>query len=99
MWILKVEALWGLIPVGTNALTCELYFILSLVKSFAQAEVCYLNFTTVEDDILRFQVVVDYPLLLIIQVLYPRQDLRDDKLSLFFLDLFVLLQIVVQIWS
>jgi hypothetical protein len=78
MWVLQVEALWGLIPVGANALTCELYFILSLVKSFAQAKVRYFNFSIMEDDILWLQVVVDYPLFLIIQVLYPREDLRDD---------------------
>jgi len=98
MWILQVETFWGLVPVCANALTCKLYFILSLVKSFAQAKVCNLNFPIMENYILGLQVVVDYSLFLIVQILYPREDLRDYKLGFLLLDLFVLLQIVVQIW-
>ena len=75
MWILQVETFWGLVPVGANALTCELSFIWSLVKSFAQAKVCNLNFPIMENYILGLQVVVDYSLFLIVQILYPREDL------------------------
>ena len=52
-----------------------------------------------EDNILRFKVVVDDLLLLVGQILQPRQDLRDDQFGFFLGELLVFLQIVVQIWS
>ena len=50
-----------------------------------------------EDNILRFKVVVDDLLLLVGQILQPRQDLRDDQFGFFLGELLVFLQIVVKV--
>jgi len=70
-----VKAFRGLVPVGANTLTCQLYFILSLIKSFAKSKIRNFNFAIVENDILGLQVVMDYPLFLVIKVLNAREDL------------------------
>ena len=91
MWVLQVEAFRGLVPVGANALTCQLYFILSLVKRFAKPKIRNFHFAIMKNDILGLQVVMDYPLFLVVKVLNAREDLRDDQLSFFLLDLFIFL--------
>ena len=50
-----------------------------------------------KDDVLRLQIVVDYLLLLFIQVLQPTQNLRNYELSLLLRDLSVLLQVKVEV--
>ena len=50
-----------------------------------------------EDNILRFQVVVDDLLLLVGEILQPGQDLRDDQFGFFFGELLVLLEVVVEV--
>lgn len=95
----QVKALRRLIPIGTDALTCQFYFILSLLEGLAEAEVCNFHFPIVKNDILRLQVVVNDPLLLIVQVFYSTQDLGNNELSLFLSDLFILLEIIVEVGS
>lgn len=92
-----VEALRGLVPVGSDTLAGQLYFVFILLYDFAETEVCDLHLTIVEDDVLGLQVVVDDLLLLVIQVLETRQDLRDDELRLFLLNLLVFLEVVVEV--
>jgi hypothetical protein len=49
--------------------------VLIFADNFAESKVSDLDFAVVEDDVLRFQVVVNDLLLLIVQVLQARQDL------------------------
>ena len=92
-----VETLRCLIPVGANALACQFDLVLVLLDDLAQAEVSDFHLAVVEDNVLRFEVIVDYFLLLVIQIFQTAQYLRYDKLGLFLCDLLVLLQVVVQI--
>ena len=65
-----VEALRCLIPVSANALRSELDLILVLSNNLAQSEVSDFDFSIVEDDVLRFKVVVnDFLLFIVVQVL------------------------------
>ena len=64
-----VKALRCLVPVGANALGCQLYFVLVFAHHLAKPKVCNFDFTVVKDDVLRFQVIVDNFLLLIVEVL------------------------------
>ena len=86
-----VEALGRLVPVGSDSLTRQLNLVLVLLDDLAEAKVRDFHLSVVEYYVLRLQVVVDDLLLLVCQVLEPREDLRDDKLGLFLDDLFVLL--------
>ena len=92
-----IEAFRRLVPVRSDALAGQLDLVLVLLDDLAQAEVCDLNLAIVEDDILRLEVVVDNLLLLIVQVLEPREDLRNDQLGLLLIDLLILLQVVVEV--
>ena len=74
----EFEAFGGLIPVSAHSLRRQLYLLLILAHELAQTKVGYLDFSLVEDYVLRFQIVVDYLLFLIAQVLQSGQYLRDD---------------------
>ena len=98
LWVFGlVEALGCLIPVGADALAGQLNLVLVLLDDLAQAEVSDFHLAVVEDDVLWFQVVVDYLLLLVVQVLQPAQDLRYDQLGLLLSYLLVLLQVIVKV--
>ena len=92
-----VEALRRLIPVSAHALRCQLNLLLIFANYFAQTKVCDFDLSIVEQNILGFQVVMDYFLLGIGQILQTTQDLRDDELCLLFLDLLGLFEIVVEV--
>lgn len=59
------KTLGGLVPVGSSSLRSEFYFFLVILKHLAKSKVRYFDLSFVEDDILGFQVVVNYTLLLI----------------------------------
>ena len=100
LWIFRlVKTFRSLIPVSSNSLGCKLYLLLIFTDYFAKSKVCDFNFTVVEEDILWLQVVVDDFLLGVSQVLEPTQNLGDDELSLFLLDLLCLFEIVVEVWT
>lgn len=94
-----VKAFRCLVPVSTDALACQFNFLLVFANDFAEAEVSDLDFTIVEDYVLGFEVVVDDFLFLVVQVLQSAQDLADDQLRFFFLDLLVFFQVIVQVWA
>ena len=71
-----VEALGRLVPVRAHALAGQLDLVLVLLDDLAEAEVSDFHLAVVEYYVLRLQVVVNYLLLLVIQVLQPRQNLR-----------------------
>lgn len=50
-----------------------------------------------EDNVLRFQIIVDDLLFLVGQILQAGQDLRDDQFGFFLLELLVLLEVVIQV--
>ena len=61
MWVLRlIEAFGRLVPVGADTLTSQLNLVLVLANNLAEAEICDFDFPVVEDDILRFEVVMDY---------------------------------------
>ena len=61
MGILRlIEAFRRLVPVGPDALTSQLNLVLVLADNLAEAEICDFDFPVMKDDILRFEVVVDY---------------------------------------
>ena len=94
----KFKALGRLVPVSAHALRSKLNLFLIFAHELAQTKVCDLYFTLVKEYVLRFQVVMDYLLLLVAhQVLQPRQDLRNDQFCLFLCKLLVFLQVVVEI--
>ena len=100
LWIFRlVKTFRGLIPVGADSLGCKLYLFLVFTDYFAKSKVCDFNLTVVEEDILWLQVVVDNFLLGVSQILESTQNLGDDELSLFLLDLLCLFEIVVEVWS
>lgn len=94
-----VEAFGCLVPVGADALARKFNFFLVFANDFAEAEVSDLDLTVVEDYVLRFEVVVDDFLFLVVQVLQPTQNLADDQLCFFLLYLLVFLQVVIQVWA
>ncbi len=94
-----LEALRSLIPVRSSSLRSQFYFVLILIDRFAETEVRNLDLAIVKQDVLRFQVVVNDLLGLIVQVLEPRQDLGNNELGLLLRNLFVLFQIHVQAGS
>lgn len=67
--ILKIKTFGRLIPVCADPLACKLNFILALIDGLAESKVSYFNFSIVENDILRFKVIVDDSLLLVVKVL------------------------------
>ena len=71
-----VEALGRLVPVRAHALAGQLDLVLVLLDDLAEAEVSDFHLAVVEYYVLRLQVVVNYLLFLVIQVLQPRQNLR-----------------------
>ena len=73
-----IEALGCLVPVGANALACQFDFVLVLLDDLAQAKVSDFHLAIVEDNVLRFEVIVDYFLLLVIQILQSAQYLRNN---------------------
>lgn len=54
-----LEALWSLIPICSDSLWGELYLLIAFINYLAKAEVSYLHFTVVEDDVLWFEVVMN----------------------------------------
>ena len=61
MWVLRlIEAFGRLVPIGPDTLTSQLNLVLVLANNLAEAEICNFDFSVVEDDILRFEVVMDY---------------------------------------
>ena len=94
-----VKTFRGLIPVSAYPLGCQLYLFLVFTDDFAKSEVCDFDLTVVEEYILWLQIVVNDFLLGVSQVLESAQNLGDDQLSLFLLDLLRLFQIVVEVWT
>ena len=86
-----VKTLGRLVPVGAYPLRCKLDLVLVLSNDFAEPEVGDFDFPVVKDDVLWFEIVVDDYLLLVVQVLEAGQDLGDDQLRFFLLDLLILL--------
>ena len=85
------------IPIGSDSLRRKLDCV--LLGGFAQSEVCDFDSSFVEENVLRFEVVVDDLIRELVQISNGAGDLSDDQLSLSFRNLFVLLQIITQIWS
>lgn len=90
-----METLWGLVPISADSLRCELDLLRSLVHDLAEAEVGDLDLAVVEDDVLWFEVKVDYLLLALVQVLQATQNLGNNQLGFFLWYLFILLEIEV----
>ena len=64
-----VEALWSLVPIRADTLTCELYLVLVFLDDLTEAKVGDFDLSVVEYDVLRLQIVVNDLLLLVVQVL------------------------------
>lgn len=64
-----------------NILKLDLCF--SLLQFLRDSEINYLKGVLMEDDVLRLQIVVDHPI--IMEILYPIQNLPEQFLSLRFL--------------
>ena len=92
-----IEALRGLVPVGAYPLGGELYFFFVFLHFLAQAEIGDFDLPIVEKNVLRLQIVMNYFLLLVIQVLQTAQDLTNYQLSLLLRNYLVLLQVKVQV--
>ena len=100
LWIFRlVKTFRGLIPVSTYPLGRKLYLFLVFTDDFTKSKICDFDLTVVEEDVLWLQVVVNDFLLGISQILESAQNLRDDELSLFLLDLLRLFQTVVEVRS
>lgn len=92
-----LEALGSLVPVGADALRGELDLFTALLDDLAKPEVSDFDLAIVKHYILRFQVVMDYFLVRVVQVLQPTQNLRNNQLCLLLRDLLVLLQIEIKV--
>ena len=100
LWIFRlVKTFRGLIPVSAYPLGCQLYLFLVFTDDFAKSKVCDFDFTIVEEYILWLQIVVNDFLFGVCQILESTQNLGDDELSFFLLDVLCLFQIVVEVWT
>lgn len=54
LWLVLLEALRSLIPVGAHALGSQLYLLIALFYDLTQAKVCDLDLALVENDVLWF---------------------------------------------
>lgn len=70
-----LEALGCLVPVSANSLTSQLNLFVSFVDYLAETKVSDFDFAVVEDNVLRFQIVVDDLFVLVVQVLQATQNL------------------------
>ena len=64
-----IETLWSLVPVCANSLTRQFNLVLVFLNNLAKPEISDFDFSIVENNVLRLQIVVDNLLLLISQVL------------------------------
>jgi hypothetical protein len=91
------KALGWKVPVGTHALRSE--FDDLLAGGLAESKIGDFNPAFVEHDILRFQVVVDYFLWQLMQVLDGTNDLFDEQFGLFLRQSVVFLDVERQVGS
>ena len=73
LWLsyIQFKALGSLVPVSPNSLRSQLDLLIVLSHQLTQAKVCYFDFSLVENDILRLQIIVNYFLLLISEIFQP----------------------------
>ena len=64
-----LETLGRLVPISAYALRSQLDLLVAFVYYLAQPEVCYLYFAVVEYYVLRLQIVMNYLLFAVVQVL------------------------------
>jgi hypothetical protein len=95
----KFKALRRLVPIGTHSLRSQLNLFNIARHRLTQPEVRNLDLSVMKQDVLRFQVVVNDPLLSFIQVLKPAKDLTDNQFRFSFWQLLLLFQIHVQVWA
>ena len=70
-----VKAFRSLVPVCTHTLRSQLDFILILTNDLAKSKISDLYLAIVENDVLGLQIVVNYLLLIVVEVLETRQYL------------------------
>ena len=71
LWLsyIQFKAFGSLVPVSPYSLGSQLYLLIVLSHQFTQAKVSYFDFSLVENDILRLQIIVNYFLFLISEIL------------------------------
>ena len=61
-----IEAFWSLVPISSHSLTRQFDFVLIFFNYLAQTEICDFDLAVVKNDVLRFKIIVDNLLLLIV---------------------------------
>ena len=81
-FMIKHKTFWRKIPICPNTLWSKTDFRhIILLHDFAKSEICYFDFTVMEKDILRFDIIMDNYLALRIQIVYGSNELVNDKFS------------------